>query len=202
MSKTTGNIAAPPVQIQMGELAAWASIVEGMLDAQETNATLDSEGVLWPSKAALYSVMALQSEIHPRMVDAVRELSGAAVITLPSSIKDFESSQTAPDIERYFRSANGDARSRTALMRLVWDFVGSEFGVDPSSMRSSTGSFISYQVEHVSLLRLRARGSTCRERSQSSRPISVQLPAKIPTIWTSSILNLSGKPGMKDPIWQ
>src|SRR5690348_10219715 len=128
MNEATGNEAAPPVQVQMGELASWASIVDGVLQAQEVMATTDDEGVLWPSKTALYSVMALQSEINPRMIDIVRELTGAAMITLPSSIKDFENSETAGDIERYFRSANTDARARIALMRLAWDFIGSELG--------------------------------------------------------------------------
>jgi 4-hydroxyphenylacetate 3-monooxygenase len=34
----------------------------------------------------------------------------------------------ARDIERYMRSGNADARTRMALLRLLWDFVGSEFG--------------------------------------------------------------------------
>ncbi len=127
-NEATGNDAAPPVQVQMGELAALASIVEGMLQTQETMATFDDEGVLWPSKTALYSVMALQSEINPRMIDIVRELTGAAMITLPSSVRDFENPESAADIERYFRSATTDARARVALMRLAWDFIGSELG--------------------------------------------------------------------------
>jgi 4-hydroxyphenylacetate 3-monooxygenase len=128
MNEATGNDAVPPVQIQMGELASFASIVEGMLQAQETMATIDEEGVLWPSKTALYSVMALQSEINPRMIDIVRELTGAAMITLPSSVKDFDNPETAADIQRFFRSASTDARARVALMRLAWDFIGTEFG--------------------------------------------------------------------------
>ena len=47
----------------MGELAALVSIVETMLLAQEVVATIEN-GVLWPSKTALYSVMALQSELN------------------------------------------------------------------------------------------------------------------------------------------
>jgi 4-hydroxyphenylacetate 3-monooxygenase len=31
-------------------------------------------------------------------------------------------------MERYMRSASTDARKRVALMRLLWDFIGSEFG--------------------------------------------------------------------------
>ncbi|WP_187968466.1 4-hydroxyphenylacetate 3-hydroxylase family protein [Aquibium microcysteis] len=128
MNETTGNAALPPVMGQMGELAALISIVETMLEAQETVATVDANGVLWPSRQALYAVMALQSEINPRMIEIVRELTGAAMISLPSSQKDLDSPLTAPDIERYMASGTGSARDRIKLMRLAWDFIGSEFG--------------------------------------------------------------------------
>jgi len=62
------------------------------------------------------------------MLEIVRELTDAAMITLPSSLRDFESEETAPDIERYMRSASSDAKTKVALMRLAWDFIGSEFG--------------------------------------------------------------------------
>src|SRR5262249_58116876 len=50
------------------------------------------------------------------------------MITLPSSLRDFESEETARDVERYMRSASSDAKSKVALMRLAWDFIGSGFG--------------------------------------------------------------------------
>jgi 4-hydroxyphenylacetate 3-monooxygenase len=128
MNEATGNDAVPPVMVEMGELAAYASIVEHMLHSHETIATIDADGILWPSKTALYAVMALQSKINPHMIDIVRELTGAGMITLPSSRKDFDLPQAAKDIERYFQSASMGARERVALMRLAWDFIGSEFG--------------------------------------------------------------------------
>jgi 4-hydroxyphenylacetate 3-monooxygenase len=128
MNEMTGNDANPAVQIQMGELASLVSIVENMLLAQETVATIDDSGVLWPSRTALYSVMALQSELNSRMLEIIRELTGAAMITLPSSLDDFESPVTKPDIERFMQSSSADARSRVAVMRMAWDFIGSEFG--------------------------------------------------------------------------
>ncbi|MGE7472059.1 4-hydroxyphenylacetate 3-hydroxylase family protein [Bosea sp. NPDC003192] len=128
MNEMTGNDGAPPVQVQMGELAALVQIVETMLEAQETTATIDANGVLWPSKTTLYAVMALQSEINPRMVDIVRELTGSAMITLPSSLKDLDSPETAADMARYMGCATAGARERIALMRMAWDFIGSEFG--------------------------------------------------------------------------
>jgi 4-hydroxyphenylacetate 3-monooxygenase len=123
----TGNAANPAVMTRMGELAAHVQTVESMLHAQESMASVDEEGVVWPSRACLYAVMALQSEMNPRRVDMLREMSGAAMIVQPSSASDFDHPEMAHDIERYMRSANAGARERIALMRMAWDFVGTEF---------------------------------------------------------------------------
>jgi 4-hydroxyphenylacetate 3-monooxygenase len=128
MNEATGTAAMPPVMVQMGELAALVSIVEAMLESQEVRAVIDDKGVLWPSRTSLYAVMALQSEINPRMIEIVRELTGSAMITLPSSLRDLESSETAADVDRFMRSGTLSARERIKLMRLAWDFIGSEFG--------------------------------------------------------------------------
>jgi 4-hydroxyphenylacetate 3-monooxygenase len=127
MNEMTGNLAAPPVQIMMGELAALATVYEAMLLAHETAAPI-RDGVAWPAVVILYSAMALQSELNGRMLEIIRELAGSAFITLPSSAADFDNPEIAADLERYMRSASTDAKSRVALMRLIWDFLGSEFG--------------------------------------------------------------------------
>ena len=127
MNEMTGNVAAPPVQIMMGELAALATVYEAMLLSHETAAPL-RDGVLWPSVTILYAAMALQSELNGRMLEIIRELAGSAFITLPSSEADFANPEIAADLERYMRSATSDAKTRIKLMRLIWDFLGTEFG--------------------------------------------------------------------------
>ena len=47
---------------------------------------------------------------------------------MPSSDADFGNPEIAADIERYMPSGATDAKSRIKLMRLLWDFLGSEFG--------------------------------------------------------------------------
>jgi 4-hydroxyphenylacetate 3-monooxygenase len=128
MNEMTGNDSNPAVQVQMGELASLVSIVQNMLLSHEAVATIDANGVLWPSRTALYSIMALQSELNSRMIEIIRELTGAGMITLPSSLADFSNEETRGDIERYMRSASSGAKDRVAMMRLAWDFIGSEFG--------------------------------------------------------------------------
>ncbi len=127
MNELTGNAGNPQVNVQMGALAAHVQTVESMLNAQEAMSSIDDEGVLWPSVATLYAVMALQAEHYPRMIDMVRELAGGSLIMQPSSAADFDNPEIAADLERYVHSANATAPERVALMRMAWDFIGSEF---------------------------------------------------------------------------
>jgi 4-hydroxyphenylacetate 3-monooxygenase len=127
MNELTGNAANPAVTIVMGELVALISIYEAMLLAHETMGTV-RDGVLWPSATAYYAASAMQSEFNGRMLEIIREMAGSAFITLPSSDADFANAEIAADIERYMRSGAADAKSRIKLMRLIWDFLGSEFG--------------------------------------------------------------------------
>jgi 4-hydroxyphenylacetate 3-monooxygenase len=123
----TGVDALPPVQAQLGELAALASIVDSMIHAQQAQAFVDDEGVLWPSKTTLYAVMSLQSELNSRVLEGIRELAGSAMITLPSSVNDYLNPDTAADIERYVTSAGSSSHERVALLKLAWDLIGTEF---------------------------------------------------------------------------
>jgi 4-hydroxyphenylacetate 3-monooxygenase len=127
MNETTGNISNPAVIGMMGELCSLVSIYEAMLFAHETMGAAD-QGVFWPSKTAFYAASAMQSELNGRMLEIVREMAGAAFITLPSSEADFGNPEIAADLERYMCSGTTDAKSRIKLMRLIWDFLGSEFG--------------------------------------------------------------------------
>jgi 4-hydroxyphenylacetate 3-monooxygenase len=127
LCEITGVDSMPPVQIMLGEMAAYATIVESMLQAQETQASIDSEGVVWPSKTALYAVMALQSEINPKLLNMARELAGGSIIMLPSTAKDFDNPEIAADLERYIASPGFPSRLRTQILKLVWDLIGTEF---------------------------------------------------------------------------
>jgi 4-hydroxyphenylacetate 3-monooxygenase len=62
------------------------------------------------------------------MLEIIRELAGAAMITLPSSARDFDNPAMAADIARYMQSGKADAKTRVAILRMAWDFIGSEFG--------------------------------------------------------------------------
>src|SRR5437667_2229937 len=61
------------------------------------------------------------------LIDRPRELAGGSIIMLPSSEKDFANPTTAADIERYIASPGFTSKERVAILKLVWDFIGTEF---------------------------------------------------------------------------
>ncbi len=127
MNEATGNANVPPVQQAMGELAAYISIVDGLLHSHETMGEIDADGICWPSRPSLYAMIALQSDLNPKMFELVRELTGAGMITLPATQKEVDGPETKDDVARYYQSNTMSARERVALMRLAWDFIGTEF---------------------------------------------------------------------------
>jgi len=62
------------------------------------------------------------------MMRTLRELAGGAFQTVPSSEAAFTSAETRADTERYYQSSAAGARERIKLVKLIWDFVGTEFG--------------------------------------------------------------------------
>jgi 4-hydroxyphenylacetate 3-monooxygenase len=71
--------------------------------------------------------MSLQRRVIVDMLRSIRELAGGAFQAVPSSERSFLSEETREDTERYYRSSTASARERIRLLKLIWDFVGTEF---------------------------------------------------------------------------
>ena len=110
-----------------GDIAALCATFDAIVQAAERT-PLVLEGVARPHPQYIYAGMSLQRRLIVDMLRAIRELAGGAFQQLPSSEAGFESPETRGDFERFFRGARVDARNRVKLLKLVWDFVGSEFG--------------------------------------------------------------------------
>jgi 4-hydroxyphenylacetate 3-monooxygenase len=127
VAQMNGTDKFPPVRGTLGELAAHASMVSGLVYAQEQNCELDEFGVAWPGRAECYAAMTLQSDFYPKLLHMVRDLCGGGVIQLPSSAADFAHPEARADLERYVQSPGHPSIERVKLLKLVWDLVGSEF---------------------------------------------------------------------------
>ena len=125
--ETIGTVRMPPVADALGRLAAQAAAVENMMWGME------AKGRRWgryfvPDRHAVYAAQTLTQEFYPQMINTLRELSGGALIMLPSSAADFGNPELAEIIEKVQVSADGRKDiERIKLMKLAWDAVGSEF---------------------------------------------------------------------------
>lgn len=128
VAQMNGSDAFPPVRGTLGELAAHAAMVSGLVYAQEQNCEIDDRGVAWPGRAECFAVQTLQSQFYPRLLTLVRDLCGGGLIQLPSAVSDYDVPEASADLERFVQSPGFTSLERVKLLKLVWDMVGSEFG--------------------------------------------------------------------------
>lgn len=117
----------PPVQGLLGHgVATIASELEGLVVAAEKD-PLMKNGMAWPNPKYVYTGMSLQRQHVVDLMRELRELGGGSFIAVPSSEKSFTSPETAEHTNRYYRSATASAEERVRLLKLLWDFIGTEF---------------------------------------------------------------------------
>lgn len=117
----------PPVQGQLGHgVATIASTLEAQVVAAQAEPLLHN-GLALPNPQHVYTGMSLQRQQAVDLGKWLRELAGGAFIAVPSSEASFEAAETAEHTKRYYGSATASARDRVRLLKLMWDFVGTEF---------------------------------------------------------------------------
>lgn len=117
----------PPVQGQLGHgVATIASTLEAQVVAAMADPVI-TNGIARPNPKHVYTGMSLQRQQVVDLMKWMRELAGGAFIAVPSSEASFDAAETAEDTERYYGSATASARERVRLLKLMWDFVGTEF---------------------------------------------------------------------------
>ncbi len=128
LAEVQGSAADPATQASLGgDIAAYCAAFDGLVQAAERNPVI-SEGYARPHPQYIYAGMSLQRRVITDLYRAIRELAGGAFQTVPSSEAAFLSSDTAAATERYYQSAASSARERVKLVKLIWDFIGTEYG--------------------------------------------------------------------------
>ena len=127
IAETNGIVSIPDVSGKLGYLAANTAMVEGMVKGMEANGQFYGPYFV-PDRRLLYAAQVLSQQFYPELVATIRDLSGANMIMLPSSVADFDNPETAEYIQKTQRSPTAEPREKVKLFKLAWDAVGSEFG--------------------------------------------------------------------------
>ena len=127
LADVQGAAAQPAVQAALGgDIAALAASFEALVHAAE-RVPLLLDGVARPHPQYVYAGMSLQRRMIVDLIRALRELAGGAFQAVPSSEANFTSAETREDTERYYQATATSAHDRIKLIKLIWDFVGTEF---------------------------------------------------------------------------
>jgi 4-hydroxyphenylacetate 3-monooxygenase len=127
IAEANGVDKLPPIQTMLGELSCYASMASGLVLAADTDCARDPRGFVYPNPCHIYANGWLQATYYSTMLNYLRELSGAGLLQLPSSYRDFHHPEIGPDLARVLHSSSMTAVERTKLFKLAWDLVGSEF---------------------------------------------------------------------------
>jgi 4-hydroxyphenylacetate 3-monooxygenase len=127
ITEAIGTTNMPPVREQLGFLAAQVSMVNAMMAGMEAEGTMRGEYYV-PNRHFMYSAQVLTQDLYPKVINTLRDLSGGALIMLPSSIHDFADPQLKKIIGMTQRAAKMSPEDKVKFLKAAWDAIGSEFG--------------------------------------------------------------------------
>ncbi len=116
-----------PVRAQLGgsiavDTVSMQAVVEAAMRHSEPIA-----GMAIPGPQYVNGGLNMQRRIAYDAVRTLRELAGGAFMALPSSYQSMVHPDTAADVEKYYQSTGIDTIGRVGFLKLMWDFVGTEF---------------------------------------------------------------------------
>lgn len=126
IAETNGIIAFPAVKEALGQLAADAGLIEGLMWGMEAKGRQVGEYFL-PDRHILYSALVLAQQMYNKIIIAMRDLAGGGVIMLPSDIQDFADPAIRELINKTQQSPLYGSEDRVKFFKLAWDAIGSEF---------------------------------------------------------------------------
>ena len=126
MVKTLGSENINQVQTLVAELIEDLEIMKALLLTAESEAALDSWGVMCPSRVPITVARNQFIRMYPRMIEIIQLLGSSSLMALPT-----ESDLNGPlsdYVNRYMDTDNSSAKERIELFRLAWDLSCSAFG--------------------------------------------------------------------------
>jgi 4-hydroxyphenylacetate 3-monooxygenase len=126
IAEVNGILGFPPVRETLGQLAAEAAMVEGMVAGMEAKGSFHGRYFI-PDRHLMYAAQTLTQQLYGKVLNTLRELSGGGLIMLPSGVEDFADPELRRLIGKTQRSPVVSPEERVKFFRLAWDAVGSEF---------------------------------------------------------------------------
>lgn len=117
------------VQSRLGEVLAWRNLFWSLSDSAARNPTPWHNGSVLPHLQYGLAYRWFMQVGYARVREIVLQDVASGLVYLNSSTRDFANPEIRPYLDTYLRGSGGvDAVSRSKVMKLLWDAVGTEFG--------------------------------------------------------------------------
>lgn len=126
IAEVNGTLGFPGVREILGQLAAEAGMVDGLVHGMEAKGCQVGPYFV-PDRALLYAAQVLTQQLYGRVIASLRELAGGGMLMLPSGVEDFAVPLLRDLIHRTQKSPAVPPEERVKFFKLAWDAVGSEF---------------------------------------------------------------------------
>ena len=126
IAEVNGTLGLPPVREMLGQMAAEAALVDGMVHGMEAKGQI-RDGFFVPDAHLLYASQVLTQQLYGKMITTLRDLAGGGLIMLPSDSRDFGNPEIAALIAKTQQSPVVGSEERVKFFKLAWDAIGSEF---------------------------------------------------------------------------
>ncbi|GIX47349.1 MAG: 4-hydroxyphenylacetate 3-monooxygenase oxygenase component [Candidatus Tectimicrobiota bacterium] len=150
---------SPRTREQLGEIWTYAELTRAALCAAEAGAREWGNGVWFCDERPFLALRPTLPRWFVRVNDLLKGLGAHNFLTTPRAA-DFANPALRPLLERYLQGATVDAKTRTRLFRLAWDFVGTALA---SRMELYERFYLAssprtYQLAHLAAKRQGTRG--------------------------------------------
>lgn len=136
------------VQAQVGELLGARANLWALATAMAADAHPGPGGYLLPNTHYGLQWRQIYGDTFSKARTLFHNVLAGAFIQIPSSAADFKNPEIRAHLDRFWRSATGDAVERIKLMRVIWDMFATEFaGRTEAHERSFAGSYEANRVE-------------------------------------------------------
>jgi 4-hydroxyphenylacetate 3-monooxygenase len=127
ITQSTGADQIPAVREVIGKMSAQEATLSAMIHGQIEAAESWPENYLTYNRRMMYAALDWCTDKYSGIIDELRTLCGGGVFQMPASVNVMHDEKLREDFEKYFQTPQMEALDRMKLMRLAWDFVGSEF---------------------------------------------------------------------------
>jgi paerucumarin biosynthesis protein PvcC len=156
--RTNGTHENRAIQSQLGELIAWANLFWALTAALALDPQDGPGGMKIPKLEWAGLVRVFGSVAWPNVERVASQTLASSLMVQPASVKDLESEQLRPTIDRFYRGSAGSAEERIKLFKLLWDAVYSEFGARHTLYeRNYGGNHEQVRVDELNFSRRRGR---------------------------------------------